>query len=145
MESTYRRHSGTADDVTEFGWHAPTVRIYVAYGLNRSGLPSWAAQGAFTRTQAAHATISVASRAVAGTAVELFTDPAALAEAQAEHAARLDDVGGFIPPLIPPEARAPITLEDAPRFVLDYLIAHSEDVSRVGVLDGDPRELTEAP
>lgn len=74
---------GGADDVTEFCWHAPTARIYVAYGPAATELPNWAF-GAFARTEAAHATVSAAMRAMAFGGLSLIERPDVLAEARRE-------------------------------------------------------------
>jgi aminobenzoyl-glutamate utilization protein B len=114
---------GGADDVTEFCWHAPTARIYVAYAISLAGgrLPNWA-PGAFGRTPAAHATVWTASRAVAYTALDVLTDAALREEAAAELARRLDD-GGRVGPLIPPGVKPPIGVDEAPPYVRDHRLA----------------------
>ena len=118
-----REFGGGADDVTEFCWHAPTARIYVAYGLAAFGLPNWA-QAAFARTAAAHATIRVAARAMAGSVAELLIAPAELLEARKEFDQRMAAVGP-LPPRLPEDSVAPVELSDAPAFVLDYLLQAS--------------------
>jgi aminobenzoyl-glutamate utilization protein B len=114
---------GGADDVTEFCWHAPTARIYVAHGISMAGgrMPNWV-PGAFCGTTAAHATVRTASRAVAYTALDVLTDAALRAEATAEHARRLDEVGR-VGPLIPPGVAPPIGLDEAPPYVRDHRLA----------------------
>jgi len=124
---------GGADDVTEFCWHAPTARIYVAYGISMAGgrLPNWAA-GAFARTPAAHATVRTASHAVAYTALDVLTDAALREEAAVELARRLEDVGG-VEPLIPPGVEPPIGLDEAPPYVRDHRLAARESDAYSGV------------
>jgi aminobenzoyl-glutamate utilization protein B len=114
---------GGADDVTEFCWHAPTARIYVAYGISMAGgrLPNWA-PGAFAHTPAAHATVRTASRAVAYTVLDVLTDDELRVEAAAELARRLDEVGR-VDPLIPPGVKPPIGLDEAPPYVRDHRLA----------------------
>lgn len=105
--------AGGADDVTEFCWHAPTARIYVAYGLRAGRLPNWAG-AALAGTSAAHATVMTAARAVAYSALDLVLSPSELAEAQAEFRQRTS--AGMIPPLLPPEARPPVELSFPPYY-----------------------------
>ena len=113
--------AGGADDVTEFCWHAPTARIYVAYGLARDRrLPNWS-RGAFAGTAAAHATVRTAARAVAYTALDVLTDEALRAEARREHSARLEEVGN-IAPLLAADVKPPVGPEDAPPYVREYML-----------------------
>jgi aminobenzoyl-glutamate utilization protein B len=123
---------GGADDVTEFCWHAPTARIYVAYGISMAGgrLPNWA-PGAFARTAAAHATVRTASRAVAHTALDVLTDEVLREEAAAELARRLNDVG-YVAPLIPAGVKPPIGLDEAPPYVRDHYLAQDARRSEQG-------------
>jgi aminobenzoyl-glutamate utilization protein B len=122
-----REFGGGADDVTEFCWHAPTARIYVAYGLAAFGQPNWA-QAAFARTAAAHATIRVAARAMAGSVAELLATPGELRAAREEYDRRMAVVGP-LPPRLPEGSVPPVELGDAPPFVLDYLLrAPTRDV-----------------
>jgi aminobenzoyl-glutamate utilization protein B len=112
--------AGGADDVTEFCWHAPTARIYIAHGLASPGLPNWA-RSAFTRTSAAHATIMTAARAVAFTALDLMQDSAALKAAAEEHGKRLDECGR-LGPLLPRDVDPPTRLDSAPPYVREHLL-----------------------
>jgi aminobenzoyl-glutamate utilization protein B len=112
--------AGGADDVTEFCWHAPTARIYVAYGLVSPGQPNWA-RSAFTRTTAAHTTIITAARAVAFTALDLMQDAGALKAADEEHRKRLDE-GGRLGPLLSQDTEPPTGLDSAPPYVREYLL-----------------------
>jgi aminobenzoyl-glutamate utilization protein B len=82
--------AGGADDVTEFCWHMPTARIYVAYGLRWSKLPNWAG-AAFALTEAAHATERSAARAIAFSALDLIDRPQVLEAARAELDQRLSE------------------------------------------------------
>lgn len=119
---TTSEFAGGADDVTEFCWHAPTTRIYVAYGLARDRrLPNWS-RGAFAGTPAAHATVRTAARAVAYTAVDLLTDDRLRAEARREFLTRLEEVGN-IPPLLAADVKPPVGPADAPPYVRDYMLA----------------------
>ncbi|MGP1674077.1 MAG: hypothetical protein ACTS8Z_02545 [Candidatus Limnocylindrales bacterium] len=112
---------GGADDVTEFCWHAPTARIYVAYGLAVGRVPNWAI-GTFASTGVAHATVRTAARAVAYTALDVLTDAALREEAAQERRSRLDEVG-YVGPLLSPDVTPPIEPEDAPPYVRDHLLA----------------------
>jgi hypothetical protein len=94
--------AGGADDVTEFCWHAPTARVYVAYGLRWSKLPNWAG-AALATTEAAHATVLGAARAVAFAAVDL--GPEVLERAQAEWRERT--AAGGTEPLLEPGVSVP--------------------------------------
>ena len=120
-----KEFGGGADDVTEFCWHAPTARIYVAYGLRAYGLPNWA-QGAFARTTAAHATIRVAARSMAGSVAELLTTPAELAAARQEYQSRIAELGMQAPRLAP-DTVPPGADGSAPPFVLEYLVREGID------------------
>jgi aminobenzoyl-glutamate utilization protein B len=96
--------AGGADDVTEFCWHAPTARIYVAYGLRWSKLPNWAG-AALATTPAAHATVLAAARAIAYSAVDLVDRPEVLEQAWAEWRERT--AAGGTEPLLEPGVRVP--------------------------------------
>ncbi|MFC0531644.1 hypothetical protein [Phytohabitans kaempferiae] len=116
-----REFAGGADDVTEFCWHAPTARIYVAYGIAASGLPNWA-QGLFSGTPVAHQTVHTAAKAIALTTVELLTSPEVLAEAAAEFQERVAQAGPM-PPLLDPDTRPPVDPGSAPPYVREHLVA----------------------
>jgi aminobenzoyl-glutamate utilization protein B len=79
--------AGGADDVTEFTWHAPTARIYVAYGLRDGKWPNWTG-AALAATPAAHSTIRTAAAAVALSTVSLLDQPDTLALAAKEFSER---------------------------------------------------------
>jgi aminobenzoyl-glutamate utilization protein B len=119
-ESLYRPSSGVtaefaggADDVTEFCWHAPTARIYVAYGLNAPKLPNWTGS-AFALTDVAHATVLSAARAVAFSVVDAFAHPTVLQEAREEFRQRTDHA--MVRPLLPEDAVPPVDLSFPPHF-----------------------------
>jgi aminobenzoyl-glutamate utilization protein B len=117
---------GGADDVTEFCWHAPTARIYVAYGLNAPGMPSWAG-AAFAATPVAHATIQSAAKAIAFSVVDLVLNPDMLHEAQAEFKARKQ--GLELQPLLPEESKPPVELSFAPHYPRGWRQPSFEDES----------------
>lgn len=99
-----RDFAGGADDVTEFSWHAPTARIYVAYGLKGGPWPSWTG-AALATTDAAHETVRVAASAVALSVLELIRQRDVLDQATAEFRSRV--AAGSIPPLLEPEWSLP--------------------------------------
>ena len=101
---------GGADDVTEFCWHAPTVRIYVAYMLRPPKgvrIPNWA-NAALARTGVAHTAVITAAKAMACTVLELLTDSGELARAQEEFRQRTQ--GKPLPVQLPAGARPPVDL-----------------------------------
>lgn len=104
---------GGADDVTEFCWHAPTARIYVAYGLNAPGMPSWVG-AAFATTPIAHATIQAAAKAIAFSAVDLVLNPGVLREAKEEFDRRKQDID--LKPLLPEDSQPPVELSFPPHY-----------------------------
>lgn len=104
-----REFLGGADDVTEFCWHAPTARIYVAYGLATTELPNWAS-GAFARTDAAHVTISSAARAMAYSALDLIEKPDVIAAARQEWEQRVAESGISRTALLDDESPLPAEL-----------------------------------
>lgn len=101
--------AGGADDVTEFCWHAPTARIYVAYMLQpgNTRLPNWA-NAALAATGIAHETVRVAARAMACSVLDLMTRPEVLREAQEEFRRRTQ--GQMLPVQVPPGVEAPVDL-----------------------------------
>jgi aminobenzoyl-glutamate utilization protein B len=103
--------AGGADDVTEFCWHTPTARIYVAYGLRWSKLPNWAG-AAFARTPAAHATVLTAARAMAFSALGLMDQPAVVEAARRELEGRLSE--RKVEPLLEPGTVPPLELPFPP-------------------------------
>lgn len=119
-----RDFAGGADDVTEYCWHAPTVRLYLAHGLRGGHLPNWA-RSAFTGIDAAHATVQAAARAMVLTALELLEQPELLAAAQAEHRQRVE-AGGAHAPRIPPGTPTPVAAVGMPPFIQSHLLALAE-------------------
>ncbi len=105
--------AGGADDITELTWHAPTARLYVAYGLRAGRLPNWAG-AALAGTPAAHETVAVAARALAFGILDAAAHPKELAEAQAELRERTATES--LPPLLPPDARPPVDLNFPPHY-----------------------------
>ncbi|QEX21489.1 hypothetical protein FRZ61_14150 [Hypericibacter adhaerens] len=106
----------TSDDYTDYTWHCPTARLYVGRAMLSSPKPGyqypnwvWNAMGGYPAT--IDPTIFSAARAIAGTLVDLLSDPQALAAAQAEFRERTGGgIGGsqWVPPLLPRNFPAPI-------------------------------------
>ena len=106
----------TSDDYTEYTWHCPTAHVYVGRAMLASPRPGyqypawvWNALGGFPAT--IDPTVQAAARAIAGSLVDLMTDPQALAAAQAEFRERTGGgVGGksWLAPLLPQDFQAPI-------------------------------------
>jgi aminobenzoyl-glutamate utilization protein B len=106
--------AGGADDVTEFCWHAPTARIYIAYGLRAQGkIPNWC-NAAFARTGVAHATVLAAARAIAASAVDLIQSTDTLAAAWDEFRRRTG--GNPMPVRLPRGSTAPDDLTIPPYY-----------------------------
>ena len=106
----------TSDDYTDYTWHCPTARLYVGRAMLASPRPDyqypawvWNALGGFPAT--IDPTVLAAARAIAGSLVDLITNPQALAAAQAEFRERTGGgVGGktWLAPLLPKDFQAPI-------------------------------------
>jgi aminobenzoyl-glutamate utilization protein B len=106
-EITREQYKATADDVTEFAWHAPTCRIYSAYMFKDRydrEYPAWST-AALAKTGVAHTALLQAAKVMAGTSLDLLTDPETVAEAQSEFENRTAD--DHIPPLLPSEVEPP--------------------------------------
>ncbi len=99
-----------ADDVNEFTWHAPSVRLYVSKSL-RSPLgfsyPRWVIS-ALCGMGATHSMGETAAKVIATTAVELLTNPELLKQAKAEFERRKKMHNEE--PLIPRSLKPPIGL-----------------------------------
>src|SRR5207248_9746950 len=74
----------TSDDYTDYTWHCPTARLYVGRATLAAPEPGfqypnwvWNALGGFPAT--IDPTIFAAARAIAGSLVDLLTDPKAVA------------------------------------------------------------------
>ena len=106
----------TSDDYTDYTWHCPTARLYVGRATLAAPEPGfqypnwvWNALGGFPAT--IDPTIYSAARAIAGSLVDLLTDPKAVAAAQAEFRDRTGGgIGGskWVAPLLPKDFPAPI-------------------------------------
>lgn len=91
-------------DVGSVSWVVPTVQVYSATYAIGTPAHSWqlVAQG---KAPAAHKGMTHAAKIMASTAADLLSHPALIAQAQAEHRARLNDVA-FINP-IPDDVNPP--------------------------------------
>lgn len=83
----------TSDDYTEFCWHAPTVRLYVARPTLASPkpgykYPSWVMNALGGIAETIDPMISCASKTIACTVLDLLTKPDVLAEATREFVER---------------------------------------------------------
>lgn len=92
-------------DVGDVSWAVPTVQAWVATCAIGTPFHSWqlTAQG---KSPAAHKGMVHAAKAMAAVARDLFEQPALLAEAKADHAARLA-AEPYVSPM-PPEVTPPI-------------------------------------
>jgi len=106
------QRSWTSDDYVEMTWYAPTVRVYVARPMlavpaGYGGYPAWVANALGGLAPCIDPTVQVAGKMIAGTLLELLTDPQALTDARAEFEQR---TGGenFVPPLLPKDFEPPV-------------------------------------
>lgn len=104
----------TSDDYVEMTWYAPTVRLYVARPALRlpdgkAGYPGWVMNALGGIPAAIDPTIVTTAKTIAGTILDLMTDPDALAAARAEFERRT--MGPHrIDPLLPADFAAPLDL-----------------------------------
>ncbi|KLN60348.1 peptidase M20 [Kiloniella spongiae] len=95
----------TSDDYTEFCWHAPTVRLYVARPMLRAPdngfkYPAWVMNALGGIRETIDPMIECASKTIGATIVDLFCRPEMLEKAQKEFNERTGGIGGenWIPP-----------------------------------------------
>jgi aminobenzoyl-glutamate utilization protein B len=107
--------NSTSDDYTEYCWHAPTVRIYIARPMLKApkgfAYPAWAMNALGGIRSCIDPMIATASRSIAGTIVDLLTSPELRQAARSEFERRTGGgVGGkeWIPPLLERDFRPPI-------------------------------------
>jgi aminobenzoyl-glutamate utilization protein B len=105
--------AGGTDDVSEFCWHAPTARIYVAHGPRVGRQPNWVG-ASLAGTIASHTTVMAAARAVALSALDVLLSPEDLAAARREFEERT--AGHRMPPLLPADAVPPVDVSFAPHY-----------------------------
>ncbi|MEO1192295.1 MAG: amidohydrolase [Pseudomonadota bacterium] len=106
----------TSDDYVDWTWHTPTVRLIIGRATLKSPKPgyhypawSWNALGGLPAT--IDPTIICAARCIATTALDLLTEPEALAAARAEFEERTGGgIGGnkWVAPLLPADFAPPI-------------------------------------
>ncbi len=99
-----------ADDVNEFTWHAPSVRLYVSKSLAPVPgfrYPRWVAS-ALCGTGATHRMGEIAAKVMMATALDLLTIPEHLEKAKAEFEERKRE--HHEAPLVPEGVEAPIRL-----------------------------------
>ncbi|MCB1426262.1 MAG: amidohydrolase, partial [Notoacmeibacter sp.] len=82
----------TSDDYTDMTWFAPTARFYVGRAVLKAppgfAYPEWALNALGGIPACIDPTVETAARTIAGTMLDLMTDPAALARAKQEFADR---------------------------------------------------------
>ena len=104
----------TSDDYTEYCWHCPTVRLFVARpslaGPPGYVYPAWVANALGGMPATIDPMIRVAAKTIAATLIDLFTGRALLEQAQKEFVERTGGgVGGtrWMPPLLPADFQVP--------------------------------------
>ncbi len=108
----------TSDDYVEYTWHAPTVRLHTGRPRLRPPrpgyqYPAWVGNALGGVPACIDPCIFSAGKAIALTLLDLVTDPAALATAQAEFRERTGGgIGGerWVAPLLPPDFPPPVDL-----------------------------------
>ena len=93
---------GGSTDTADVSWVCPTVQMHIANWIVGTSAHTWQSTSQ-SRGNYAKQAMLYASKAVAGTIMRLMDDPAALAQAKAEHTERIGD--GYICPL--PEGLKP--------------------------------------
>jgi aminobenzoyl-glutamate utilization protein B len=107
----------SSDDYTEYTWHCPTARLYVA----RPALvappgyryPAWVANALGGIPATIDPSVRVAAKTIGATLVDLLADGELLAAAQAEFRERTGGgIGGarWEPPMLPADFRPPVEL-----------------------------------
>ena len=104
----------TSDDYTEYTWHCPTVRLYVARPMLAAppgfNYPAWVANALGGIPATIDPMIASAAKTIGATLIELLTDPGLLAAARAEFIERTGGgVGGtrWQAPLLPADFEVP--------------------------------------
>jgi aminobenzoyl-glutamate utilization protein B len=104
----------TSDDYTEYCWHCPTVRLFVARpslsGPAGFAYPAWVANALGGIAATIDPMIGVAAKTIGATLIDLFTDSGLLADAQREFERRTGGgVGGarWQAPLLPADFKVP--------------------------------------
>lgn len=104
----------TSDDYTEYCWHCPTVRLFVARpslaGPAGFVYPAWSANALGGIAATIDPMIRVAAKTIGATLLDLFMQPSLLAEARDEFVERTGGgVGGkhWVAPLLPADFKVP--------------------------------------
>jgi aminobenzoyl-glutamate utilization protein B len=102
----------TSDDYVEMTWYAPTVRLYIARPVlaappGYAGYPAWVSNALGGLAPCIDPTVQVAGKTLAGTMLDLLSDPELLAAARREFVARTAGER-HVAPLLPADFTAPI-------------------------------------
>jgi aminobenzoyl-glutamate utilization protein B len=108
----------TSDDYTDYTWHAPTVRVFTGRPVLRTPYvgfeyPAWAYNAMGGRPEIVDPGMFLAGKTIAGTTLDLLTEPEELAKIKAEFEERTGGgVGGskWLAPLLSSEFHPPIDL-----------------------------------
>lgn len=108
----------TSDDYVEYTWHAPTARLFTGRPRLRPPrpgyeYPAWTHNAMGGVSSCIDPMMITAGKTIAGTLVDLLTQPAELAKARAEFEERTGGgVGGtkWVAPLLPADFVPPVDL-----------------------------------
>jgi aminobenzoyl-glutamate utilization protein B len=107
--------NSTSDDYTEFCWHCPTVRFYIARPMLKApsgfSYPAWAMNALGGIKSCIDPMIRTAAKTVGATIVDLLSNAELLANARAEWRHRTGGgIGGtdWVAPLLPQDFRVPL-------------------------------------
>lgn len=100
--AAHESQMGGSTDVGDVSWVCPTAQLYTVTKAALTPAHSWQ-QTAQGKSSIAHKGMLYAARVLAGAAMQLFEDPALLAEAKKAHAQQLD--GSIYRSAIPPQVR----------------------------------------
>jgi len=102
----------TSDDYVEMTWYAPTVRLYIARPMlavpkGYAGYPAWVSNALGGLAPCIDPTVVVAGKTIAGTLLDLLTEPKLVEAARTEFKER---TGGqrFVAPLLPKDFAPPL-------------------------------------
>lgn len=106
----------TSDDYVEYTWHAPTARLYVGRPMLKAPepgyqYPAWVMNALGGHRACIDPMIFCAGRTIAGTLIDLLTQPEELKKAQMEFEERTGGgVGGskWLAPLLPKDIEPPV-------------------------------------
>jgi aminobenzoyl-glutamate utilization protein B len=106
--------NSTSDDYTEYCWHCPTVRFYIARPMLKApagfSYPAWAMNALGGLRACIDPMIRTAAKTVGGTILDLFTSADLLKNAQREWHERTGGIDGrdWMAPLLPKDFRVPL-------------------------------------